>query len=56
MSILQYADDTIIFMEYDLEKARNIKLVLFLLKQLSGLNIHFNKSELADILLKVVSI
>jgi hypothetical protein len=26
--ILQYADDTIIFMEYDLEKSLNIKLVL----------------------------
>jgi hypothetical protein len=26
LSILQYADDTIIFMEHDLDKARNMKL------------------------------
>ena len=28
LSILQYADDTILFMEHDLEKARNMKLLL----------------------------
>ncbi len=26
--ILQYADDTILFMEHDLEEAKNLKLVL----------------------------
>ena len=46
ISILQYADDTIIFMEYDVAKARNMKLVLCLFKQLSGLKINFHKSEL----------
>src|ERR1043165_10111596 len=46
VSVLQYADDTIIFMEHDLEKARNMKLVLCLFEQLSGLKINFNKSEL----------
>ena len=46
VSILQYADDTIIFMEHDLAKARNMKLVLCLFEQLSGLKINFNKSEL----------
>ena len=30
MSILQYVDDTIIFMEHDMAKARNMKLVLCL--------------------------
>ena len=30
ISILQYADDTIIFMEHDLAKARNMKLLLCL--------------------------
>jgi hypothetical protein len=40
--ILQYADDTI-FMEYDLEKSRNLKLIL---EQLSGLKINFHNSEL----------
>ena len=39
-------DDTIIFMEHDLAKARNMKLVLCLFEQLSGLKINFNKSEL----------
>ena len=46
VSILQYADDTIIFMEHDLAKARNMKLVLSLFKQLIELKINFNKSEL----------
>jgi hypothetical protein len=46
LSILQYADDTIIFMEHDLDKALNMKLVLCLFEQLSGLKINFHKSEL----------
>jgi hypothetical protein len=28
LSILQYADDTIIFMDNDIERAKNIKLLL----------------------------
>src|SRR5215216_6757618 len=35
-----------IFMEHDLTKARNMKLVLCLFEQLSGLKINFHKSEL----------
>jgi hypothetical protein len=46
LSILQYADDTILFMEHDLEKARNLKLILAAFEQLSGLKINFHKSEL----------
>lgn len=46
MPILQYADDTIIFMEHDLAKAVNMKLILCLLEQLSGLKVNFHKSEL----------
>jgi hypothetical protein len=46
VSVLQYVDDTIILMEHDLVKARNMKLVLCLFEQLSGLNINFNKNEL----------
>jgi hypothetical protein len=45
LSILQYADDTIIFMENDLEKARNMKLLLGAFEQISGLKINFHKSE-----------
>ena len=36
----------IIFMEHDLEKARNMKLVLCLFEQLTELQINFHKSEL----------
>jgi hypothetical protein len=46
VSILQYADDTIIFMEHDTEKAVNMKLILCIFEQLSGLKINFHKSEL----------
>jgi hypothetical protein len=45
-SILQYADDTILFMEHDLEKAQNMKLLLCAFEQLSGLKINFHKSEI----------
>jgi exonuclease III len=46
ISILQYADDTILFMEHDLQKAVNMKLILCLFEELSGLKINFHKSEL----------
>lgn len=46
VSILQYADDTIIFMEHDMEKAKNMKLILCLFEQLSCLKINFHKREL----------
>ena len=46
LSILQYADDTILFMEHDLEKARNMKLLLLAFEQVFGLKINFHKSEL----------
>jgi hypothetical protein len=44
--ILQYADDTILFMEHDIKKARNLKLILAAFGQLSCLKIKFHKSEL----------
>ena len=34
LSILQYADDTILFMEHDLDKARNLKLLLSAFEQM----------------------
>jgi hypothetical protein len=46
LSILQYIDDTILFMEHDLEMARNMKLLLSAFEQLSGLKINFHKSEI----------
>jgi hypothetical protein len=45
LSILQYADDTILFREHDLKKARNMKLLLCAFEELSGLKISFHKSE-----------
>ena len=46
LSILQYADDTILFLENDVGHARNLKLVLCAFEKLSGLKINFHKSEL----------
>jgi len=46
LSILQYADDTILFLHHDLKKARNMKLLLYAFEQASGLKINFHKSEL----------
>ena len=46
LSILQYADDTVIFMDNDLERAKNMKLLFCAFEQLSWLKINFHKSEL----------
>jgi hypothetical protein len=45
ISILKYVDDTILFMENDIEQAVNMKLLLCAFEQLSGLKITFHKSE-----------
>jgi hypothetical protein len=45
--ILQCVDVTILFMEHDLEKARNLKFVLSPFRRLSELKINFHKSELS---------
>jgi hypothetical protein len=45
LSIHQYAYDTILFMEHDFEKARNMKLLLSAFQELSGLKITFHKNE-----------
>ena len=44
LSILQYAYDTIIFLDHDSDKAKNIKLLLRIFEQLSNLKINFHKS------------
>ncbi|WVZ80084.1 hypothetical protein U9M48_027590, partial [Paspalum notatum var. saurae] len=46
LSILQYANDTILFMEHGLEQAKHRKLILRAFDKLSGLKINFHKSEL----------
>jgi hypothetical protein len=42
---LQYADDIIVCLEDDLEKARNMKNLLYMFEQMFGLKINFEKSE-----------
>jgi hypothetical protein len=46
ISMLQYADDTILFMENNFEQAKNMKLLLCSFEKLSGLKINFHKNEL----------
>jgi len=46
LSILQYADDTVIFLDHDLDQAKHLKMILCLFEQLSGLKINFHKSEI----------
>jgi hypothetical protein len=45
VAILQYADDTIIFLKHDVMGARNMKMLLYLYEMMAGLKINFNKSE-----------
>jgi hypothetical protein len=44
LSILQYVDNTIIFLDRDTERAKNLKLLLCAFEQLSGLKINYHKS------------
>jgi len=46
LSILQYADDTVIFLDHDIDLAKNIKLLLCVFEQLSGLKINYHKSDI----------
>lgn len=43
--MLQYVDDTIIYIKEDLEKARHLKILLYMYEIMSGLKINFMKSE-----------
>jgi hypothetical protein len=46
LSILQYADDTVVFLDHNLKHARNVKLLLTAFEQMTDLKINFHKSEL----------
>ena len=46
LSILQYADNTILFLDHNLEQAQNMKNILCAFEQLFGLKINFHKSEI----------
>ena len=41
VAILQYADDTILCIEHNPEKALNLKLLLYMFELMSGLKINF---------------
>jgi len=43
LSILQYPDDTIIFMSHDAQKAVNMKFLLSTFEQVSGFKINFHR-------------
>jgi hypothetical protein len=45
LSILQYVDDTLIFLDHGIEKAKKL-LLLCAFEKLSGLKINFHKSEI----------
>jgi hypothetical protein len=46
---LQYADDTLLFLEDDLEKANNLKWLLLCYEQMIGMRINFDKSDILAI-------
>lgn len=43
---LQYADNTILFLDSKIEYARNLKWILCCFEQISGMKINFHKSDL----------
>jgi hypothetical protein len=46
---LQYADDTLLFLEDDLDKENNLKWLLLCYEQMTGMRINFDKSDLLTI-------
>jgi hypothetical protein len=46
---LQYADDTLLFLEKSNEIATNLKWILTCFEQISGMRINYHKSELITI-------
>jgi hypothetical protein len=46
---LQYADDTLLFLDNDEGHARNLKCILTCFELLSGMRVNFHKSELVSI-------
>jgi len=46
---LQYADDTLLFLENNIEKANNLKWLLLCYEQMTGMKINYDKSDLLNI-------
>jgi hypothetical protein len=53
---MQYADDTLLFLQNNVEQAQNLKWLLSLFKQISGMKINFNNSDLVPINIPVEEI
>lgn len=49
VAVLQYADDTIICLEHDIDKAVNLKMLLYMFELMSGLKVNFQKSEILTV-------
>jgi hypothetical protein len=49
LSHLQYADDTVILLQYSTEMLRSVKLILSCYEAMSGMKINYEKSEIFTI-------
>ena len=49
VSLLQFADDTIFFSKASLDHLQNLKIILLVFGQISGLKIHLEKSTISGI-------
>jgi hypothetical protein len=49
VAILQYADETIIGLEHDLQPAVNVNMLLYMFEMMSGLKVNFQKSEILTV-------
>ena len=46
---LQYADDTLLFLEDDLDKANNLRWLLICFEKMTGMKINYDKNDLLTI-------
>jgi hypothetical protein len=46
VAIMQYADDNVLCITHDPERAINMKLLLYMFELMSGLKINYQKSEI----------
>ena len=49
VAVLQYVDDTIICLDHYVEKAINLKILLYIFELMSGLKVNFQKREVLTI-------
>ena len=47
--VVQYADDTIICIEDDIDKAINLKLLMYMFEMMYGPKVNFQKSEILTV-------